>query len=76
MWELLEKFNYMLLTSPIYWTLIIVCIIIIFVGTKYYNEIIGWFGEKLTRKELNKLDKSKYVILNDMMILVKIKHTK
>ena len=46
------------------------CVIVIFISIKYGNRIVGWFGEHWARESLNKLDKNKYIVLNDIMILV------
>ena len=70
MQEFIDKINHALLTSPIYWILMILCVIVIFICLKYGNRIVGWFGEHWTRESLNKLDKNKYIVLNDIMILV------
>ena len=70
MQEFIDKINHALLTSPIYWILIVLSAIIIFLCVKYGSIITGWFGEHWTRESLNKLDKNEYIILNDIMILV------
>lgn len=70
MQEFINKLNYALLTSPLYWTLIIICAIFIFICLKYGNKIIGWFGELWTKQALNRLDIHKYIVLNDIMIEV------
>ena len=68
MQEFINKLNGALLSSPWYWTFIIACAIIIFVCIKYGTKIIGWFGEYWTKSSLDVLDKSKYIVLNDIMI--------
>ena len=66
----MAEFSKSLLSSPIYWILMIICILIIFICLKFGNKIIGWFGEKWTKDEINKLPKDKYKILNDIMIML------
>ena len=68
--EFLDKINNALLSSPLYWGLLILCGIIIFIGIKYGSKIIGWFGEHWTKQSLDVLDKNKYIVLNDIMISV------
>ena len=70
MQEFLNKVNHVLLSSPLYWTLMILCAITIFVCIKYGAKIIGWFGEHWTKQSLDVLDKDKYIVLNDIMIAV------
>ncbi len=70
MQEFINKLNHALLTSPLWWTLMIICAIVIFICLKYGNKIIGWFGEFWTKQSLNLLDKDKYIVLNDIMIEV------
>lgn len=59
-----------LLSNPLYWIFIIVCLFIIVIGTKYYSNIIGWFGEHWVKEVLSKLDKNVYTVLNDILIYV------
>ena len=68
MQEFMNKFNNSLLSSPWYWALIIICAIVIFICIKYGSKITGWFGEHWTKSSLDFLDKSKYIVLNDIMI--------
>lgn len=70
MQEFLNKINNVLLSSPWYWGLLILCGIVIFICLKYGSKIIGWFGEHWAKSSLEELDKSKYIVLNDIMILV------
>ena len=69
-----EDGNYMIeiskyiFTSPLYWALIIVCLIIIFTYKYFGAKIIGWFGELWTKQALKKLPKDKYIIINDLFI--------
>ncbi len=70
MQELINKLNSTLLSSPLYWGLLILCGIIIFICLKYGTNIIGWFGEHWTKQSLDVLDKDKYIVLNDIMIAV------
>ncbi len=66
--EFIDKINNVLLSSPLYWGLLVLCGIIIFVCIKYGSKIIGWFGEHWTKQSLDVLDKDKYIVLNDIMI--------
>ena len=71
--EFLDKINNALLSSPLYWGLLILCGIIIFIGIKYGAKIIGWFGEHWTKQSLDVLDKNKYIVLNVYLSFVKYK---
>ena len=64
----MSEFNHLLLSNPMYWIILIVCILIITIGKLFYSQIIGWFGELWTKQELNKLSKDKYTILNNIFI--------
>ena len=55
-----------LLTNPIYWIFIILCLIIIIVCKLYGSRIIGWFGELWTKQELKKLPKNIYTVINNI----------
>lgn len=66
----LSEYNKKLLSSPWYWIPIIISGLIIFIGLKYGKNIIGWFGEHWAKQSLDYLDKSKYTVLNDIMIEV------
>ncbi len=60
---------YKTVTNP----LIIIDIILIItyiIVAPYIKDIIGWFGEHWVKKELKKLPKDKYKIINDIMISV------
>ena len=59
-----------ILTSPLWWIIDGFILIIAIIAVKYYKEIIGWFGEHWVRKELVKLPKDKYRVLNNIMISV------
>ena len=48
----------------------IICIVIIVVIKMYGKNFIGWAGEHWTKKALKELPKSKYIILNDICIMV------
>lgn len=64
----MSEFNHALFTSPLYWTIIIGSLIIIF-GYKLFGvKLIGWFGEHWTKQLLNKLPKDKYITINDVFI--------
>ena len=62
-----EISNYFL-TSPLYWTIIITCLIIIITYKLFGAKIIGWFGELWTKQSLDRLPKDKYIIINDVFI--------
>ena len=64
----MSEFNHALFTSPLYWTIIIGCLIIIFTYKFFGAKLIGWFGEHWTKQALSKLPKDKYIILNDVFI--------
>ena len=68
--EFIDKINNVLLSSPWYWGLLILCGIVIFICIKYGAKIIGLFGEHWTKQSLDVLDKDKYIVLNDIMIAV------
>lgn len=57
-----------ILRSPLYWFLIIFCIIISTICYFWGNKILGFIGEFWTKKELEKLPKSKYIVINDVLI--------
>lgn len=61
---------YKILTSPLGWILDIILLIVIIVLEIHLIKIIGWFGEHWVKKELKKLPKDKYKILNDVMISI------
>ena len=62
--DLLNAFIEQLLTNPF----IIIVYIFIIIYLLYESYIIGWFGEHWTKKELTKLPKSEYTILNNIII--------
>ena len=66
----MQEFNHMLLSSPLYWIILIISLIIIITYKLFYSKILGWFGELWTKQSLNKLPKDIYYILNDIMIEV------
>ncbi len=70
MQEFINKLNNALLSSPLYWGLLILCGIVIFVCIKYGAKITGWFGEHWAKQSLDFLNKEKYTVLNDIMIAV------
>ena len=53
-----------LLTHPFFWILLVVGIL----GNIYYKKFRGYMGEFWVKKELNKLPKEKYFVLNNIMI--------
>ena len=64
----MSEFNHMLFTSPLYWTIIITCLLIIITYKLFGAKIIGWFGELWTKQSLARLPKDKYIIINDVFI--------
>lgn len=58
-------------SSPWYWVILGLCILVSFICLKYGSKITGWFGEKWTKDALDSLDKDKYIVLNDIMIKTK-----
>lgn len=52
-----------ILTSPIFWFIIIFDIVAYF----SYKKVVGWFGEHWVKKELKKLS-DEYLIINNLMI--------
>ena len=70
MQDFLNKINSALLSSPWYWIITIGGFLVGFIAWKYGAKIIGWFGEHWTKQSLDVLDKSKYTVLNDIMISV------
>lgn len=59
-----------LLTNPFYWIFVTTFLIIVIVIKLFESKIIGWFGELWTKKELNKLPKSKYISINNILISI------
>ena len=53
-----------LLKHPLLWIFLVLSILI----TIYYKKIRGFMGEFWVRRELNKLPKDKYIVLNNIMI--------
>ena len=66
MQEFSETFIKYFYGNPLIIVFIIIGIICAIIG----KQIIGWFGEHWTKKELNKLPKNKYVVINDVFIKV------
>ena len=64
----IKEINNILLSSPIYWAFIILCLLLIFFRKKLTTIIVGWAGEHWVKKALKKLPSSNYKILNDIMI--------
>ncbi len=64
----MSEFNHILFTSPLYWVIIITCLIIIITYKLFGAKIIGWFGELWTKQSLDRLPKDKYIIINDVFI--------
>ena len=55
--------------NPFFNILVIICILIIIFQKKIYLFVVGHAGEYWTKKELNKLPKDKYTVLNDLLIV-------
>ena len=66
----MESFYKAILTSPIYLTMIVICLLIIIIYYLFGAKIIGWFGEYWTKKALSSLPKNKYLMINDVFIKV------
>lgn len=64
----MREFNHVLLTNPLYWIVIIVCLFIIIAYKLFGAKIIGWFGELWTKQSLDRLPKDKYIIINNVFI--------
>ena len=56
-----EISNYFL-SNPLYWIFIVGCLVIIYIGTRYFSNILGWFGEHWVKEALGKLDKIMYFL--------------
>lgn len=54
------------LTNP----LIISILVLGLISAIFYKQIIGWFGEHWTKKALSKLPKTKYKIINNLLLSV------
>ena len=63
----MESFNNALLSSPIYWIIIIICLIIIVFNKRISAFIIGKAGEFWVKGELKHLSND-YIVINDIMI--------
>lgn len=61
-------FKFFSFSNPYYWIVMITILLICAILIKYSSNIIGWFGELWTKKELKKLPKETYTILNDIML--------
>ncbi len=64
----MSEFNHALFTSPLYWAIIITCLVIIITYKLFGAKLIGWFGEYWTKQVLNKLPKDKYIVINNVFI--------
>ena len=64
----MKEISYYFLTNPLYWIVIIFCLIIIITYKLFGAKIIGWFGELWTKQSLARLPKDKYIIINDVFI--------
>lgn len=61
---------YKILTSKLWWVVDILLLALVIILKIYLSKIVGWFGEHWVKKELKKLPKDKYKILNDVMISI------
>ena len=66
----MSRINHALASSPLYWIIIIISILWIIVYKLFCSQIVGWFGELWTKKELNKLPKDRYRVINNVFISV------
>ena len=57
-------------SNPYYLAILIAGVIFIIVVKLNFSNIVGYFGEKWTRRQLKKLPKDKYTVINDVFILV------
>jgi len=64
----MSEFNHVLLSNHLYWTIIILSLIVIITYKLFGAKIIGWFGEHWTKQALKKLPKREYIILNNVFI--------
>lgn len=56
--------------NPFFNFLLIICLIIIVFEKPIYMFVVGHAGEHWTKKELNKLPKDKYIVLNDILLFL------
>jgi len=63
MQELISKLNI------VAWTICFILIGIAIIIYINYPKILGWFGEHWTKKELKRLSKDKYRVINDVFII-------
>ena len=54
------------LTNPLTISILVLGLI----SAIFYKQIIGWFGEHWTKKALSKLPKTKYKIINNLLLSV------
>ena len=66
MFEFLGSILNIIIHSPLFWLGIILSIIVIV----FYPKFRGYMGEFWVKQELNKLPKDKYLVLNNIMLLV------
>ena len=66
MQEFTNSFLKYFFSNPIVWIFIIVVII----SAVFYKQIVGKAGEHHVKNELKKLAKNKYLVINDLMIMV------
>ncbi len=64
----MNVFDIVSFNNPWYWVFMITSIVILIIVNKSVSKIIGYAGEFWVKRELNKLDKNKYKVLNDIMI--------
>lgn len=64
----MNLFDIFSFSNPIYWVIILLLLLFILFMKIFYTRIVGWFGEHWTRKELKKLPKDEYKVINDIMI--------
>ena len=61
-------FDIVSFNNPWYWVFMITSIVILIIVNRSVSKIIGSAGEFWVKRELKKLDKNKYKVLNDIMI--------
>ena len=62
---MLEFFSF---NNRYYCTFLIIGIFLIIIIKMFGSKIIGWFGELWTKREIKKLPKDEYIIINDVFI--------
>lgn len=66
----MKEIGTILFNSPKFWFITFCYMVILIIISLSINKIIGWFGELWTKKELKKLPKNEYKVINDVFILL------